>query len=119
MAANSYKDLRVWQKSFELCNEVYIVTKNLPIAEQFGLVQQIRRCAVSIPSNIAEGFARKSTKDYIRFLRIAYGSLAELETQLLIVSVQYKSKPNENVEALILCVKKMLNKLITVLSKAN
>lgn len=77
----SYRDLKVWQRSKALVVEVYKVTQPFPREEAYGLTAQIRRCAVSIPSNIAEGNAR-STKDYIRFLSISLGSLAELETQL-------------------------------------
>ncbi len=80
----SYKDLIVWQKSMHLVTEVYKLTKVLPKEELYGLSSQIRRCSVSIPSNIAEGYGRNSTNDYIRFLQIACGSLYELQTQLQI-----------------------------------
>ena len=79
-----YKDLIVWQKSMQLALEVYRVTKAFPREEMYGLTSQVRRAAVSIPSNIAEGQARKSTKEFRQFLSIARGSLAEVETQLLI-----------------------------------
>lgn len=79
-----YKDLTVWQKSMDLVVEVYRLTKNLPKEELYGLTNQLRRAAVSIPSNIAEGNGRASTGDYVRFLIIARGSIAEVETQLLI-----------------------------------
>lgn len=75
----------------ELVREVYKITKLLPRYEQFILVSQIIRCAISIPSNIAEGYARKSNKEYKQFLYVAYGSQAELLTQLLIIKTEYKS----------------------------
>ena len=80
---SSYKDLRVWQKSFSLCVDVYAITKLFPKEEQYGLTSQIRRSAVSIPSNIAEG-SKRGKKEFFHFLRIAHGSGAELETQLLL-----------------------------------
>lgn len=81
---NSYRDLRVWQKSVEFVTEVYRITKKFPPSEQFGLVSQLQRAAVSIPANIAEGYGRNTRKEYINFLRIAGGSLSELETLLTI-----------------------------------
>ena len=78
----SYRDLLAYQKSYKLCLEVYKVTDGFPNGEVYGLVPQMRRAAVSIPSNIAEGYRRKSRKEYIQFLRVALGSLAELETQI-------------------------------------
>jgi four helix bundle protein len=78
----TYRDLLVWRKSMELVTEVYKQTKSFPKDEVWGLTIQIRRSAVSIPSNIAEGYGRNSTNDYIRFLQIASGSLYEVQTQL-------------------------------------
>ncbi|MBN1515455.1 four helix bundle protein [Candidatus Sumerlaeota bacterium] len=78
----SFKDLIVWQKAMELVTGIYMETGAFPSDEKFGLVSQMRRCAVSIPSNIAEGYGRRSTNDYIRFLQIAIGSVYELQTQL-------------------------------------
>ncbi|MHC4107917.1 MAG: four helix bundle protein [Planctomycetota bacterium] len=78
----SYRDLVAWQKSMELALAVYRETAKLPPEEQFGLTAQARRCAVSVPSNIAEGWGRGATQDYIRFLRNARGSLYELSTQI-------------------------------------
>ena len=78
----SYKDLLAYQKAYELALEVYKITKNFPKEEVYGLVSQARRATVSIPSNIAEGYRRGSRKEYIQFLNIAYGSAAELETQI-------------------------------------
>lgn len=80
----SYKDLLVWQKSMELTEQVYLATADFPQKEMYGLVSQLRRAAVSIPSNIAEGSSRRSTAEFIRFINIASGSLAEVETQLLL-----------------------------------
>jgi four helix bundle protein len=78
----SYRDLLVWQKSVRLVTEVYQVTRLFPKEESYGLTSQMRRCAVSIPSNIAEGYGRRATNDYLRHLSIATGSLFELQTQL-------------------------------------
>jgi four helix bundle protein len=80
----NYKELKVWQKSYRLCLEVYRVTKGFPKEELYGLTSQMRRAALSIPCNIAEGYGRKTTPEYIRFLYIAYGSTCELETQTLL-----------------------------------
>jgi four helix bundle protein len=83
---NSYRDLLVWQKSMVLVTEIYQITQLFPVQEQYGLTSQMRRCAVSIPSNIAEGYGRNSTGDYKRFLHIAVGSTFELQTQLEIAN---------------------------------
>jgi four helix bundle protein len=80
----NYKELKVWQRSYGLCLEVYGVTAKFPKDERYGLTSQIRRSAVSVPSNIAEGYGRKTTADYIRMLYISYGSVCELETQILL-----------------------------------
>ena len=80
----NYKELKVWQKSYQLCLEVYRVTVEFPKDEKFGLTSQIRRAVVSVPSNIAEGYGRKTTPDYIKSLYIAYGSNCELETQIML-----------------------------------
>lgn len=80
----SHKDLNVWKNSMTLAEKIYRLTANFPKEEIYGLTSQIRRSAVSIPSNIAEGSARNSTKEFIQFLYIALGSAAELETQLIL-----------------------------------
>ena len=80
----SYRDLVAWQKARELVKEVYLLTAGFPAGERFGLVGQMDRAAVSMPSNIAEGYGRPTTQDYLRFLRIARGSAFELETQLVL-----------------------------------
>ena len=88
----SYRDLMVWQKSMTLVTEVYTVTRSFPSDEIYALTSQLRRCAVSIPSNIAEGYGRNSTSDYKRFLQIAVGSIFELQTQIEIaVNLRYLS----------------------------
>jgi four helix bundle protein len=84
MAVQSYRQLIVWQKAMELVKEIYQLTNEFPKEEAYGLTNQIRRAAVSIPSNIAEGQGRDSTKEFLHHLSIAYGSLMEVETQLLI-----------------------------------
>ena len=80
----SFKGLKVWQKSYKLCLKVYKMSSTFPKDERYGLTSQIRRSSVSIPSNIAEGYGRKTKADYIRMLYIAYGSICELETQVLL-----------------------------------
>ncbi|MCX5696619.1 MAG: four helix bundle protein, partial [Candidatus Omnitrophica bacterium] len=84
MKTKSFKDLIVWQKAYTLVIEIYRVSKVFPKDEIYGLSQQMRRCSVSIPSNIAEGYGRYFDKEYKQFLSIAYGSLCELETQYLL-----------------------------------
>ncbi|MBS4044058.1 MAG: four helix bundle protein [Chitinophagaceae bacterium] len=86
---NKFKDLLVWQKSIELATGVYNLTNELPAEEKFGLISQIRRCVVSISSNIAEGAGRISKNDFKHFLSIALGSSYELETQLIIANNLY------------------------------
>jgi four helix bundle protein len=80
----TFKDLLVWQKSYEVCLKIYRVTKDFPKIEQYGIIPQLRRAALSIPSNISEGCGRKGTKEFIQALYIAYGSNCELETQVMI-----------------------------------
>ena len=84
MKIKSYKDLNIWQRSIKVVEEIYKITKNFPKEEIYGLTSQLRRSAVSIPSNIAEGFARFSNKEYKQFLFISLGSCAELFTQITI-----------------------------------
>lgn len=80
----SYRDLDVWQKAMDLVTRIYQMSAGFPKEEMYGLTSQLRHVAVSIPSNIAEGKSRRATKEYIRFLNIAYGSVADVETQLQI-----------------------------------
>lgn len=82
--ARNYKELQIWRKGMGLARYVYILTENLPTPERYGLVTQMRRAAVSVPSNIAEGQARQGPKEFLHFLSHASGSLAELDTQLLL-----------------------------------
>jgi len=89
MQIRSYKDFHVWQRGMALTSLVYQFSVDLPVDERYGLVSQMRRAAVSVPSNIAEGHQRTSTKDYLRFLSFASGSLAELETLVELASRLY------------------------------
>ena len=82
----SYRDLDVWKRSYALCIQVYCASGRFPKDERFGLTAQMRRAAVSVPSNIAEGCGRRTTPDYLRSLYIAYGSICELETQILLAT---------------------------------
>ncbi len=84
MQTSDFKDLRVWQQSMDVVTDIYKLMGHLPMEEKFGLSDQIRRASVSIPSNIAEGQARGSNKEFCHFLSISRGSLAEVETQLLL-----------------------------------
>ena len=84
MSLRTHKDLTVWSRSIELVKKVYDETASFPKEESYGLTNQIRRCSVSIPSNIAEGAARQGKKEFIQFLYVSLGSLGELETQLII-----------------------------------
>lgn len=113
MQTGNYKELIVWQKSILLVKSIYDLTKSFPPEEKFDLISQIRRCSVSIPSNIAEAQARRTTGDFIRFISNAEGSLAECETQLIIaVELGFCSRENsESSFALMLEIKKMLNAL--------
>ena len=88
----SYRDLIAWQKAFKLGLMIYRLTKQFPDEERFGLISQLRRASVSVPSNIAEGYGRQSRNEYVRFLKIGRGSLYEIDTQLLFaVELQYVS----------------------------
>jgi four helix bundle protein len=111
----SYKDLIVWQKSVELAITIYKLTEKFPKTEIYGLMSQMRRAAISIPSNIAEGRKRGSIKDFRQFLIIAYSSGAELETQLEIVkNLPFgKSLDYSKVDSLLLEVMKILNKILS------
>jgi len=96
----SYRDLDIWKKGIELVKHIYTLTKNFPKQEVYGLVSQMRRSAISIPSNIAEGFRRYHKKEYKQFLYIALGSCAELETQLTIAKELKYIPENKEVELL-------------------
>lgn len=116
---NSYKDLIVWQKSIDLVVLVYKLTSALPKEELYGLSSQMKRSAISISSNIAEGRHRGSRKDFRQFLIISYGSSAELETQILIAKKLslIKNNDTQELDSLLQEVMKMLNVMISKLSK--
>ena len=104
----NHKDLDVWKKSMDLVEVIYKLTQQFPDSEKFGLSSQMRRAAVSIPSNIAEGSARKGDKELIHFLHIALGSVAELETQYLIAVRLHFTLNDEAIENVLNEVKKLL-----------
>jgi len=94
-AIQTYRDLNAWDEAMNLVEDVYKITKNLPSEEQYGLKSQIRRSAVSIPSNIAEGHGRKGNREFMHHLSIAKGLLSELETQLILcVRLEYITRTN-------------------------
>jgi len=110
----TYKDLIIWQRSIELVTAVYELTVQFPDSEKFGLISQMQRSAVSIPSNIAEGRRRGTKKDFLNFLRIAYGSGAELETHIEISKrlTTTKDFSYEKVDSLLSEVMRMFNSMI-------
>ncbi|MCX6702601.1 MAG: four helix bundle protein [Candidatus Wolfebacteria bacterium] len=116
----SFRELIVWQKSIALVVKVYKLTEKFPKSELFGLTSQIRRAVVAIPSNIAEGYARRHTKEYAQFVNIAFSSGAELETQLVISEeLGYVNKNEyEGISETLCEIMRMLNKLGNVL-RAN
>ena len=120
VAIKSYKDLIVWQKSMSLVCEIYKITETFPQTEKYGLISQMRRCAVSIPTNIAEGRRRLSKKEFRRFIIIAYGSGAELETEIEIAKrlnlIPFSQ--DETIDTLLLEVMKMLNSIIKTLKNS-
>lgn len=113
MKSSDFRELKVWQKAMELTVEIYSIVKSLPQEETFALSGQMRRAAVSIPSNIAEGQARDTMKEFIRFLAVARGSLRELSTQLEICERVGYFEPSQTVKSydLIEETDKMLNAL--------
>ncbi len=115
----THRDLRVWQQSIDFVSSIYLMTRSLPKEELFGLVSQMRRSAVSVPSNIAEGYARGTDKEKIHFLRISSGSMSELETQLtLCLKLGYISQEEYNTTSeKLVSVWKQLNALISVIKK--
>ncbi len=114
MSISNYKELIVWQKSMLLVKQVYLLTENFPKRENYSLTDQIRRAAISIPSNIAEGFQRQTSKEFVQFLYHSFGSSAELETQLLLsVDLNYLNETNlKDVILLLTEIQKMLKSLI-------
>jgi len=116
---NSYKDLQIWQRSIELCNAIYQLSSSFPKEEIYGITNQMRRCSVSIPSNIAEGFGR-SNRSYINFLHISRGSLYELDTQVTLVKKLNLTSNEESisfVEQEISEIGKMINSFINTLKQ--
>ena len=116
MKVKSYKELNVWKKGIEIVNRIYEITERFPHKENYGLSSQMQRAAVSIPSNIAEGFVRGHTAEYRQYLRVALGSCAELDTQLVIVGEREYTPQTE-----ILCIQKELeyeSRMITNLIKS-
>lgn len=112
MKINSHQDLKVWQESMDLVEHIYRVTTTFPNGEQYGLTSQMRRAAISIPSNISEGAGRKGGKEFQRFLHIAMGSLSELETQ---IEISNRLKYIEDITSLnnqVIYIRRMLSKLI-------
>jgi four helix bundle protein len=113
----NFQDLRIWQKGIEVLKDIYILTKKFPKEELYGLTSQMRRSAVSIPSNIAEGFRRYHNKEYKQFLYIALGSCAELETHIIIAKeLDYVNKTNkteliEKIKYICRMTVKLINKL--------
>lgn len=119
--AQSYKDLVAWQKSMDMVVEIYRATEGFPKHELYGLTSQIRRAAVSVPSNIAEGQAHFSKPEFRHFLRHARGSLAEMETQLLIARrLNYLNQPaTEKILGAVSEVGRILNGLIASLDRTR
>jgi len=110
---NGHRDLIVWQKAMDLAEVIYVLTKNFPKEETYEITSQMRRAAISIPSNIAEGSGRKTMKDYKQFLAIAYGSALELETQFLLCKrlSYFTDTEGEKAKGLLIEILKMLNKM--------
>ena len=113
---NDFKDLRIWQKGMEIAEQCYFITKLFPQDELYGMVQQIRRSAVSIPANIAEGYGRRYKREYLRFLNIAQGSINELETHL-ILSKRLKLCPEKEVEMILTLLKQKSKMIISLMNK--
>jgi four helix bundle protein len=119
MKVRNYQELIVWQKAMDLVEDVYKASRNFPREEIYALTSQVRRAAVSIPSNIAEGQGRRTTSDFVRHLSIAYGSLREVETQILIaIRLRYLTQRNtEEVMKLAGEVGRLLNGLMNSLTR--
>ena len=115
----THKDLRVWQQSIEMVTSIYLMTQSFPKEEIFGLTSQLRRASVSVPSNIAEGYARGSNKEKLHFLRISSGSISEVETQLMLsLNLGYiDQKKFDELSETITSVWKQLNSLISSIKK--
>ena len=115
-------DLEVWKKTRDLAKEIYLLTKTFPIEEQYGLVSQLKRATISVPSNIAEGCGRDSSKDTIRFLYIARGGLYEIETQIMLaheLGFIKSIEPKEKILEIVNTSKKLLNGFINYYRKLD
>lgn len=115
----NFKELKIWQKGFEIALESYSIIESLPSSDRFSLAQQITRAAVSIPSNIAEGSNRTSQKDYYRFLEISLGSSFELETQLLIAKAVHAKSDHSAIETTLAKIDEEQKMLIAFMRKIN
>lgn len=116
--AKHYKELQIWQKGMALAKLVYQLTKKFPDEEKFGLVSQMRRASVSVPSNIAEGQARQGTREFLQFLSHASGSLAEVETQVLL-SVELGFCRQVDVEPVNACIAELQKMLAAIRQKLS
>ncbi len=118
-SVNDHRDLEVWKESVELVTKIYRASQSFPKHELYGLTQQLRKAAVSVPSNLAEGAARASRKEFIYFLRIARGSLSEVETQIEIANrLGYLTNPKEVSDSL-LTVRKMISSLLSAVRRSG
>ncbi|MFH1231412.1 MAG: four helix bundle protein [Planctomycetota bacterium] len=117
----SYKDLLIWQKGIDLVKDIYNLTKKFPKSEQYGLIDQIHRSAISVPSNIAEGQARQHSKEFIQFLYISLGSLAELDTQFIISKeLAYINEDDlTKIDSKITEIRKMISGLLSKLTSGH
>ena len=115
----THKDLRVWQQGIEMVTSIYLMTKSFPKEEVFGLASQLRRASVSVPSNIAEGYARGTDKEKLHFLRISSGSMSEVETQLMLsLNLGYLDQERYNeLSETVTSVWKQLNSLISSIKR--
>lgn len=116
---NTYKDLLIWQKGIEIVKEVYFLAEKLPDSEKYGIPPQLQRSAISIPSNIAEGWGRESTKNYSQFIKIARGSLLEIETLITIIEELSLMDSNslQKIKTLITEESKMINSFLSSLKE--
>jgi len=117
----NYKELIIWQKGVEIVKKIYVLTKQFPNEEKYGIVSQMTRASVSIPANIAEGSSRNSDKDYARFLQISLGSAFEVQTYLIIAKEMNWVKIEEIIQVELLLEEeiKMIHRFINTLNKAN
>ncbi|MGF1990688.1 MAG: four helix bundle protein [Nostoc sp. ZfuVER08] len=113
---NDFKDLKIWTKGMDLAEKCYFLTKDFPRDELYGMVQQIRRSAASIPANISEGYGRRSTREYIRFLNIAQGSINELQTHILL-SQRVGICSHKDIESIISLLKEESRMIIALIKK--